>query len=64
MKPASYTIKIYNSEKKQKGGVEVNFRIILKADTNAFGYKAIVIEDGLEEVKVVGGVFGGEMINC
>jgi uncharacterized protein len=50
----SYTIKIYNSEKKVEEGVEVNSKIILKPDTNAFGYKPIVIEDELEDVKVVG----------
>ena len=35
-------------------GVEPNFGIILKPDTNNFSYKAIMIEDELERLRWLG----------
>ncbi len=50
----SFTIKLYQSEKVEEYGELVNQRIVLKPQTNAFGYKDIVLEDELEDLKVVG----------
>ncbi|UTV87719.1 DUF2075 domain-containing protein [Cobetia amphilecti] len=50
----SFTIKLYQSEKVEEYGEFVNQRILLKPQTNAFGYKDIVLEDELEDLKVIG----------
>lgn len=50
----SYTIKLYHSEKLEEYGEAVNERVVLKPHTTAFGYKDIVLEDGLEDVVVIG----------
>lgn len=50
----SFTIKLYQSEKIEEYGEFVNQRIVLKPQTNAFGYKDIVLEDELEDLKVIG----------
>ena len=50
----SFTIKLYQSEKIEAYGEYVNQRIVLKPQTNAFGYKDIVLEDELEDLKVIG----------
>ncbi|MGB0943921.1 MAG: DNA/RNA helicase domain-containing protein [Marinomonas sp.] len=49
----TYTVKRYESEKVVEDGVLVNQRILLKPETNAYGYSPIVIEEG-EELVVVG----------
>ncbi|MEJ6656945.1 MAG: S24 family peptidase, partial [Pseudomonas sp.] len=50
----SYTVKLYQSEKVEEYGELVNQRIRLRPQTNAFGYKDIVLEDELDDVRVVG----------
>lgn len=50
----SFTIKLYQSEKVEEYGEFVNQRIVLRPQTNAFGYKDIVLEDELDELKVIG----------
>lgn len=40
----AYTVKVYQSEKRLVDGSIENQRIILKPDTNAFGYKTIELE--------------------
>lgn len=50
----SFTIKQYNSEKVEEYGQVVNSRIVLKPLTNAFGYKNIILDDKLEDLKVIG----------
>jgi len=50
----TYTVKTYHSEKIEEDGVLVNQRIVLKPETTAYGYSPIVIEDGGEELVVVG----------
>jgi phage repressor protein C with HTH and peptisase S24 domain len=50
----TYTVKTYHSEKIEEDGVLVNQRIVLKPETNAYGYSPIVVEDGGEELVVVG----------
>lgn len=50
----SYTIKLYQSEKVEEYGELVNQRIVLKPQTNAFGYRDIVLEDELEDLMVIG----------
>lgn len=50
----SYTVKLYQSEKVEEYGELVNRRIRLKPQTNAFGYDDIVLEEELEDVKVIG----------
>ena len=50
----SFTVKLYQSEKVEEYGEFVNQRIVLKPQTNAFGYKDIVLEDELEDLKVIG----------
>ena len=50
----SFTIKLYQSEKIEEYGEFVNQRIVLKPQTNAFDYKDIVLEDELEDLKVIG----------
>ena len=50
----TYTVKTYHSEKIEEDGVLVNQCIVLKPETNAYGYSPIVVEDGGEELVVVG----------
>ena len=50
----TYTVKTYHSEKIEEDGVLVNQRIVLKPETNAYGYSPIVVEDSGEELVVVG----------
>lgn len=50
----SFTVKLYQSEKIEEYGELLNQRIILKPQTNAFGYKDIVFEDRIEDIKVIG----------
>ena len=49
----TYTVKRYESEKMVEEGELVNQRVLLKPETNAYGYSPIVIEEG-EELVVVG----------
>lgn len=50
----TYTVKTYHSEKLEEDGVLMNKRIVLKPETNAYGYSPIVIEDDGEELTVIG----------
>ena len=50
----SYTVKLYQSEKVEEYGELVNRRIRLRPQTNAFGYRDIVLEDELDDVRVIG----------
>jgi len=50
----SYTVKIYQSDKNIERDFAFNTKIILKPDTNAFGYSSIEIEDDGEELKIIG----------
>ena len=50
----SFTIKLYQSEKIEQYGEIVNQRVVLKPQSNAFGYKDIVLEDELADLRVVG----------
>jgi len=50
----SFTIKLYQSEKIEEYGELVNQRVVLKPQTNAFGYKDIILDDELEDLKVIG----------
>ncbi|MCP8687202.1 DNA/RNA helicase domain-containing protein [Marinobacterium sedimentorum] len=50
----SFTVKLYQSEKIEEYGEFINQRIVLKPQTNAFGYKDIVLEDELEDLIVIG----------
>jgi len=50
----SYTVKRYESEKTLEDGVQVNEKIVLKPESNAFGYESIVIKDTGLSVKVIG----------
>lgn len=50
----SFTVKQYQSEKVEEYGEFVHQRIVLKPQTNAFGYEDIVLEDELEDLKVIG----------
>jgi DUF2075 family protein len=50
----TYTAKTYHSEKIEEDGVMVNQRIVLKPETNAYGYSPIVIESDGEDLVVVG----------
>lgn len=50
----SYTVKVYHSEKTVEDEIILNRKIILKPDTNAFGYSPIVLEDVSEDLMVVG----------
>ncbi len=45
---------LYQSEKVEEYGEFVNQRIVLRPQTNAFGYRDIVLEDNLEDLKVIG----------
>lgn len=46
----SYTVKLYQSEKVEEYGELVNRRIRLRPQTNAFGYRDIVLDD----IRVIG----------
>ncbi|MGO3455235.1 MAG: DNA/RNA helicase domain-containing protein [Marinomonadaceae bacterium] len=50
----TYTIKTYQSEKIEEDGVLMNQRIVLKPESNAYGYSPIIIEDDGEELAVIG----------
>lgn len=50
----SYTVKVYHSQKTIEGDMLVNTRIVLKPDTNAFGYSPIELEDDGEELIIIG----------
>ncbi|UTW05055.1 DUF2075 domain-containing protein [Amphritea atlantica] len=50
----SYTVKVYHSDKTIEGDMIINTRIVLKPDTNAFGYSSIELEDDGEELTVIG----------
>ena len=50
----SYTVKLYQSEKVEEYGELVNRRIRLRPQTNAFGYRDIVLEDELDDLRVIG----------
>jgi phage repressor protein C with HTH and peptisase S24 domain len=50
----TYTVKTYHSEKIEEEGMLVNQRIVLKPETNAYGYSPIVVESDGEELVVVG----------
>jgi hypothetical protein len=51
----TYTVKTYHNEKIEEDGVIVNQRIVLKPETNAYGYSPIVIEgSGAQKLVVVG----------
>jgi DUF2075 family protein/predicted GIY-YIG superfamily endonuclease len=50
----TYTVKTYHSEKVEEDGVLVNQRIVLKPETNAYGYSPIVIERELDDVSIIG----------
>jgi uncharacterized protein len=50
----TYTVKTYHSEKIEEDGVLVNQRIVLKPETNAYGYSPIFIGNDGEELVVVG----------
>ena len=50
----SFTVKLYESEKVEEYGELVSQRVVLKPQTNAFGYKNIVLENDVEDIKVIG----------
>jgi uncharacterized protein len=50
----SYTVKVYHSEKTIDEDVAINTKIVLKPDSNAYGYSPIVIEDDNESLVVLG----------
>jgi hypothetical protein len=50
----TYTVKTYHSEKIEEDGVLVNQRIVLKPETNAYGYSPIVVENDSEALVVIG----------
>lgn len=50
----SYTVKIYQSEKTIEDGAIVNQNVILKPDTNAYGYSPIKLSNPEEDLKVIG----------
>jgi phage repressor protein C with HTH and peptisase S24 domain len=50
----SYTVKVYHSDKSNEGDVSFNTRIVIKPDTNAFGYSSIELEDDGEELTIIG----------
>jgi DUF2075 family protein len=54
----SYTVKVYHSEKAVDDETKVNSKVVLKPDTNAFGYSPIMIEDGEEGLMIVGEYLG------
>ena len=50
----TYTVKTHHSEKIEEDGVLVNQRIVLKPETNAYGYSPIVIGNDEKSLKVIG----------
>lgn len=50
----SYTVKVYHSEKTVLDNSIVNLKVVLKPDTNAFGYLPMVLEDDGDDVWIVG----------
>jgi DUF2075 family protein len=50
----SYTVKVYHSEKTIDDDMIFNTRIVLKPDTNAFGYSSIELEDDGEDLMIIG----------
>ncbi|WOD06680.1 DNA/RNA helicase domain-containing protein [Marinomonas sp. GJ51-6] len=54
----SYTIKLYHSEKTAIDGEQINTRITLKPDTNAFGYSPIILDNPEEDLTVIGEYLG------
>lgn len=50
----SYTVKIYHSEKIVIDDATVNQKVILTPFTNAFGYTPITLQDGNEDLIVIG----------
>jgi len=50
----TYTVKTYYSEKIEEDGVLVNQRIVLKPETNAYGYSPIVINNDSEGLVIIG----------
>ncbi len=50
----SYTVKTYYSEKTIEDNEVINNRIVLKPETNAFGYEPIIIDKIDEYFKVIG----------
>jgi DUF2075 family protein len=50
----SYTVKVYHSDKSSEEDGSFNTRIVLKPDTNAFGYSSIELEDDGEELTIIG----------
>jgi len=49
-----YTVKIDYSEKSINEDGEVNKKIVLKPDTNDYGYSPIILEDTGEDMVVIG----------
>lgn len=50
----NYTVKLYQNEKVIKDGEIINQRVILKADTNAYGYNPIILDDSVEKAQIIG----------
>ncbi|WP_444899863.1 DNA/RNA helicase domain-containing protein [Microbulbifer sp. VAAC004] len=50
----SYTVKKYSSEKTSDEDITINKKVVLKPETNAYGYSPIVLEDENEELIVLG----------
>ena len=50
----SYTVKVYYSEKIIEENTLVNRKVILRPDTNTFGYSPIVLEGNNEDLAVLG----------
>ena len=54
----TYTVKTYHSEKIEEDGVLVNQRIVLKPETNAYGYSPIIVENDGENLLLIGEYIG------
>ena len=50
----SYTVKRYQSEKRNEEDFEVNRRIVLMPDSTVFGYEPLVLDTPDEDVRVIG----------
>ena len=50
----SYTVKLYQSDKTIDENIFLNTKIVLKPDTNAFGYSPIELEDDGEDLMIIG----------
>lgn len=50
----SYTVKLYQSDKTIDEHMFLNTKIVLKPDTNAFGYSPIELEDDGEDLMIIG----------